>query len=91
MIQRIQRNIIENPSDDKFKQIRPSNLKVKEALTKHYNGLLLLKLIGFSEIYDQTQKETLLKMSPSISLSYLKRQKLDVDLVINQTLRAIGQ
>ena len=43
----MQRNIIENPNEDKYKRVNPNNPKIREPLTKYYNGTQLLKLVGF--------------------------------------------
>lgn len=52
MAQKFQRNIVENPNEEKYRQVKQNNEKIKNALTKYYNGLLLLKVIGFQEFYD---------------------------------------
>ena len=41
------KNIIDNPTEDKFRVIKQNNPRIKETLTKYYNGMQLLKLIGF--------------------------------------------
>ena len=47
LIQKIQKNIIDNPSDDKYRTIKQQNPKIKEVITKYFNGLQFLKIIGF--------------------------------------------
>jgi hypothetical protein len=43
----MQKNIIDNPSDEKYRTVKPSNPIIKSAVTKYYNGMALLRLIGF--------------------------------------------
>jgi len=43
----MQKNIIDNPNEDKFRVVKQNNPKIKEALTKYYNGIQLLRLVGF--------------------------------------------
>lgn len=86
LIQKIQKNIIDNPSEEKYRTIKQQNPKIKEHITKYFNGLQFLKIIGFQEFYDPQGKETVLKMPPAVSISYLKGQKLDSDAVINAYL-----
>ena len=83
LVQRFRDNIIKNPNEEKFRTIKSNNPRIKEALTKYYNGLQLLKLIGFQEFYDPTNQEPVLKVPMSISGSYMKMQKLDFDSVVN--------
>lgn len=47
MVQKFQKNVIDNPNDEKFKTIKSANPKVREALTKYYHGVQLVKLVGF--------------------------------------------
>ena len=84
MVQRFQKNIIDNPNDPKFRQIKQQNPKINEALTKYYNGIHLLKLVGFQEFYEPQNKETVLKIPAAVSTSYMKGQKLDFDSVVNK-------
>ena len=84
MVQKFQKNIIENPNEPKFRQIKQQNPKIYEAITKYYNGIHLLKLVGFQEFYDPENKETVLKIPPTVSTSYMKGQKLDFDSVVNK-------
>ena len=72
MVQTFQRNILDNPAEEKYKRINPNNKKIKEALTQYYNGTALLKLIGFQEFYDPQNKETVLKLPPTISITFMK-------------------
>ena len=39
MIQKFQKNIIDNPTEEKYRTIKQSNPKIKDALTKYFNGL----------------------------------------------------
>lgn len=32
------KNIIDNPNDEKYRVVKQQNPKIKEALTKYYNG-----------------------------------------------------
>ena len=41
-------------------------------------------MVGFQEFYDPAAKETILKMPMTITLTYLKGKKLDMDSVINK-------
>lgn len=75
------KNIIDNPNDEKYRVVKQNNPKIKEALTKYYNGQQLLKLIGFQEFYEPQNRETVLKMPQNVSISYLKMQKIDLDHV----------
>lgn len=84
MVQKFQKNIIENPTDQKFRQIKQQNPKIYEALTKYYNGIHLLKLVGFQEFYDPENKEAVLRIPAAVSTSYMKGQKLDFDGVVNK-------
>lgn len=52
MAQKLWKNILDNPQEEKFRTVRSQNDKIKAALTKHYNGMALLKLCGFQEHYD---------------------------------------
>lgn len=83
LVQKIVKNILDNPSEEKFRVIKQNNPKIKETLTKYYNGMQMLKLIGFQEFYEPSNQETVLKIPPSISISYMKGQKLDFDSVVN--------
>lgn len=38
---------MDNPKEDKFRTIKQNNPKIKQHLTKFYNGMALIKLIGF--------------------------------------------
>ena len=67
MAQKFQKNIIDNPTEEKYRQVKPNNEKIKDALTKYYNGLSLLKVIGFQEFYDPQSRESVLKLPINIS------------------------
>jgi hypothetical protein len=43
----MQKNIIDNPNDEKYRTVKPSNAIIKSTVTKYFNGMALLKLIGF--------------------------------------------
>ncbi len=43
------KNIIENPTEEKFRTVRRENPKIKEKLTKYKEGTDLIKLLGFQE------------------------------------------
>ena len=68
----MQKNIIDNPNDEKFRTVKPSNPTIKSTVTKYFNGMALLKLIGFQEFYDPTSKEAVLRLPINISISYMK-------------------
>jgi len=53
LVQTLQKKIIDNPNDEKFRMVKTANPKINEALTKYYNGMAILKLIGFRESIDQ--------------------------------------
>lgn len=89
LVQKMQKNIIEHPSEDKFKRINPNNPKIREPLTQYYNGTQLLKLIGFQEFYDPQNKETVLKIPPTMSTTYIKGQKLDFESVLNSYMSTL--
>ena len=52
MIQKLWKNVIDNPDNEKFRTLKTSNEKIKDTITKYYNGTALLRLIGFQETYD---------------------------------------
>lgn len=83
LVQTLQKKIIENPAEEKYRTVKTANPKINEALTKYYNGLAILKLIGFKESYDQESKQTVLILPGNLSKSYMKSQKLDLDAQIN--------
>lgn len=49
LIQRLWKNVLDNPNDDKYRTVRPFNIKIRETVTRYYNGTSLLKLVGFQE------------------------------------------
>ena len=49
-----------------------NNPKIKETLTKYVNGVGLMRLVGFQQVYDNESKESVLKMSGNASQSYMK-------------------
>ena len=51
VIQKILSNIIFSPSDEKFRRLRLSNEKIKEAITNVEQSRLLLELVGFEEVF----------------------------------------
>ena len=38
IVQKMMKNIIDNPNDEKYRVVKQQNPKIKEALTKYYNG-----------------------------------------------------
>ena len=70
------------PNDEKYRTIRTSNSRIKESLTKYYNGTAILRIIGFQETYDQDLHETVLRMPTIFSISHMKGQRLDFDLAV---------
>jgi hypothetical protein len=72
MVQNLQKKIIDNPTEDKFRTVKTANPKIHEALTKYYNGMAILKLIGFRESYDNVIKQTVLILPSNLSTSYMK-------------------
>ena len=84
LIQRLLKNIVDNFKEEKFRTVKQNNPKIKESITKYYNGIQILKMLGFQEFYDPQAKETILKMPMTVSLTYLKGKKLELESVTNK-------
>ena len=84
LIQKLLKNIVDNYKEEKYRTVKQNNPKIKDNITKYYNGIQILKMLGFQEFYDPQAKETILKMPMTVSLTYLKGKKLDIDGVINK-------
>ena len=72
LIQKLWKNVLDNPDNDKFRTLKTSNDKIRENITKFYNGSALLRLIGFQETYDNAMKETVLRMPSTLSIRHMK-------------------
>lgn len=82
LVQKLFKNVIDNPTEDKFRTVKLNNARIKDTLTKYVNGVALMRLVGFQQVYDNESKESVLKMSGNASVSYLKTQRLDFDLSV---------
>ena len=47
LIQKLFKNIVDNHKEEKFRTIKQNNPKIKDNITKYYNGINILKLLGF--------------------------------------------
>lgn len=74
LLDRIIKNVVENPSEDKFKSIKKDNKKIKESLTKYKAGVEVLVKIGFHF----SESDGVFKMSSTATLSYIKGLRLDL-------------
>ena len=52
LVQKLFKNVLDNPNDEKFRTVKLNNQKVKDVLTKYFNGIGLMKLVGFQQVYD---------------------------------------
>lgn len=52
LIQKLLKNIVDNPKEEKFRTVKQNNPKIKDNITKYYNGIQILKMLGFQEFYD---------------------------------------
>ena len=79
-------NIIENPSDPKFRQVKRENQRVKELLTGNAHGEKLLNLVGFTLVdyhadfpdVKLQKAEHVYRLAPGIDISYIKDAKLEL-------------
>lgn len=71
-MQKLWKNVLDNPNDDKYRTVRPANKKIREIVTRFYNGTSLLKLVGFQEQFDAELKESVLRIPKHASISFMK-------------------
>lgn len=74
LIDKVLRNIVENPEDDKYRTLKQANKKVKADVTRHKGGVVLMRLVGFQE----ESKDSEQVWSNKGSMSYLKGVRLDL-------------
>ena len=82
LAQKLFRNVIDNPTEEKYRTVKINNQRIRDSLAKYVNGVALMRLLGFQQVYDNESKESVLKMSGTASTSYLKTQRLELDLAV---------
>ena len=72
ILSKLLKNIIDNPSEEKFRMFRKENATIKEKLTMFKSGVDLAKLLGFQEVKDETTKEVVYRINSNASISFIK-------------------
>jgi hypothetical protein len=70
LLGKILKNVIDNPTEEKYRSFRRDNPKIKEKLTGYKCGVELVKLIGFQE--DDATGEIIYRINSSVSVSFIK-------------------
>lgn len=79
-------NVVDNPNEPKFRQVKRENKRVKELLTCNANGEKLMSIVGFTLIdYHEeypdvklSKAEHIYRLGPGIDVSYIKGVKLEL-------------
>jgi len=74
LIDKLLKNIVDNPDEDKFRSVKVDNKRLNSVVTRHKAGVALMKLVGFAEV----SKEGGAVWSNQGSVSYLKGCRLDL-------------
>ena len=82
-MEKLLKNIIENPDDPKYRSIKKENTKLKDLITKYKNGHELLLLVSFKLVTESEEgglakQEQFYKISPTLDTQYLKGVRLDL-------------
>lgn len=84
-------NIIETPSDPKFRQVKKSGKKVSEVLVRCKAGEDLLDLVGFVKGKDGESGEVVYRVADSITVAYLKNVKLELQGAYSEFLQNLEE
>lgn len=79
LLGKILKNIIDSPTDEKYRSFRKDNAKIKEKLTNYKSGIDIVKLFGFQEVKDEATQDVSYKINSSVSVSFLKVRKTSVN------------
>ena len=57
MVEKLLKNVIENPNEPKYRQIKKENAKLKEAIVGYKSGHDLMLILGFKLITEEESKK----------------------------------
>ena len=93
-MEKLLKNVIENPTEPKYRQIKKENAKLKEALVCYKSGQDLMIILGFKLITEEESKklkssEQVYRIAQSFDTSYLKGVKLDLQRSYTEILKTL--